>query len=98
MSSTAVAVDSDVDIFNDAEVLWAISTRTQPHQDTFVIPEAMGSPLDPTVGSRGTRTLTSKMGIDATKPVAEPFSELCEVPKDLLEKMKVEEYLSEVKD
>jgi 2,5-furandicarboxylate decarboxylase 1 len=93
----SIAVDSDVDIFNDAEVLWAISTRTQPHQDTFVIPEAMGSPLDPTVGSRGTRTLTSRMGIDATKPVAEPFSEVCEVPKDLLEKMKVEEYLSEVK-
>jgi UbiD family decarboxylase len=93
----AVAVDSDVDIFNDQEVLWAISTRTQPLVDTFVIPEAMGSPLDPTVGKQGTRTLTSRMGIDATKPVAEPFSEVCEVPLDLLEKMKVEEYLSEVK-
>ncbi len=94
----AVAVDSDVDIFNDAEVLWAISTRTQPHQDTFIIPEAMGSPLDPTVGIKGTKTLTSKMGIDATKPVGEPFSEVCEVPKDLLEKIKAEEYLSEFKD
>ena len=93
----AIAVDSDVDVFNDQEVLWAISTRTQPLIDTFVIPEAMGSPLDPTVGKRGTRTLTSRMGIDATKPVAEPFSEVCEVPLDLLEKMKVEEYLSEVK-
>jgi len=94
----AIAVDSDVDIFNDREVLWAISTRTQPLQDTFVIPEAMGSPLDPTVGSRGTRTLTSRMGIDATKPVAEPFSEVCEVPLDLLQKIKPEEYLSDVKD
>jgi len=93
----AIAVDSDVDIFNDREVLWAISTRTQPLVDTFVIPEAMGSPLDPTVGKQGTRTLTSRMGIDATKPVAEPFSEVCEVPLDLLEKMKVEDYLSEVK-
>jgi 2,5-furandicarboxylate decarboxylase 1 len=90
----AVAVDSDVDIFSDAEVLWAISTRTQPHQDTFIIPEAMGSPLDPTVGSKGTRTLTSRMGIDATKPVAEPFSEVCEVPRDLLERMNVEDYLT----
>ena len=93
----AVAVDSDIDIFNDVEVLWAIATRTQPIRDTFIIPEAMGSPLDPTVGNEGTGTLTSRMGIDATKPVGEPFSEACEVPRDLLEKMKVEDYLTEVK-
>jgi 2,5-furandicarboxylate decarboxylase 1 len=93
----AVAVDSDVDIFNDLEVLWAISTRTQPHRDTFIIPEAMGSPLDPTVGTNRKRPLTSKMGIDATKPVDEPFSEVCEVPRDLLEKMSIEEYLTGLK-
>jgi 2,5-furandicarboxylate decarboxylase 1 len=93
----AVAVDSDVDIFNDLEVLWAISTRTQPHRDTFIIPEAMGSPLDPTVGTNRKRPLTSKMGIDATKPVGEPFSEVCEVPRDLLEKMSIEEYLTGLK-
>lgn len=94
----AVAVDSDVDIFNDLEVLWAIATRTQPHKDIFVIPEAMGSPLDPTIGMTKTRPLTSRMGIDATKPVDEPFSEVCEVPGDLLETMRVEEYLKEFKD
>jgi 2,5-furandicarboxylate decarboxylase 1 len=93
----AVAVDSDVDIFNDSEVLWAISTRTQPHRDTFIIPEAMGSPLDPTVGTVRGKPLTSRMGIDATKPVAEPFPEVCRVPDDLLEKMQVEDYLSAVK-
>jgi hypothetical protein len=38
--------------------------------------------------------LTSRMGIDATKPVAEPFSEVCEVPRDLLERMNVEDYLT----
>jgi 2,5-furandicarboxylate decarboxylase 1 len=93
----AAVVDSDVDIFNDLEVLWAIATRTQPHRDIFVIPEAMGSPLDPTIGMTKTRPLTSKMGIDATKPVDEPFSEVCEVPRDLLETMRVEEYLTEFK-
>jgi len=35
------------------------------------------------------------MGIDATKkPVGEPFSEVCEVPLDLLKKMKIEDYFS----
>jgi 3-polyprenyl-4-hydroxybenzoate decarboxylase len=57
----------------------------------------MGSPLDPTIGMTKTRPLTSKMGIDATKPVDEPFSEVCEVPRDLLETMRVEEYLTEFK-
>ena len=93
----AVAVDSDVDIFSDADVLWAISTRTQPDRDMFVVPECMGSPLDPSAKGKG--GITARMGIDATKkPVGEAYSEVCEVPMDLLEKMKVEDYLHEVKD
>ena len=91
----AVAVDTDVDIYNDAEVLWAISTRTQPNRDVFIVPDCMGSPLDPSVGVQKTRPLTSRMGIDATKkPVGEPFSEVCEVPLDMLKKMKIEDYFS----
>lgn len=88
-----VAVDEDVDIFNDQEVLWAIALRTQPNRDFFTISECMGSPLDPTVGLNGDRPLTSRMGIDATKPYGLPFSEVCEVPLDLLKKIKVEDYL-----
>jgi len=89
--------DSDVDIYSDSDVLWAISTRTQPDRDMFVVPECMGSPLDPS--TRGKGGITARMGIDATKkPVGEPFSEVCEVPTDLLEKMKVEDYLHEFKD
>lgn len=88
----AIAVDTDVDVFSDGEVLWAISTRTQPNRDVFVIPECMGSPLDPT--TEGRSGITARMGIDATKkPVGQPFSEVCEVPLDLLETMKVEDYL-----
>lgn len=88
-----VAVDEDVDVFSDSEVLWAIALRTQPHRDTFVIPECMGSPLDPTVGLNGDRPLTSRMGFDATKPYGLPFSDVCEVPLDLLKNMKIEDYL-----
>jgi len=94
----AVAVDSDVDIFSDAEVLWAISTRTQPNKDIFVIPDCMGSPLDPTVGLESKQLVTARMGIDATKPVGEPFPEVCEVPEDLLVTMKVEDFLTEWRD
>jgi 2,5-furandicarboxylate decarboxylase 1 len=89
-----IAVDEDIDVFNDAEVLWAVATRTQPQRNTFIIPDAMGSHLDPTVGPERLAPLTSRMGIDATKPIVRPFPEVCEVPLDLLEKIRIEDYIS----
>lgn len=86
-----IAVDEDVDVFSDAEVLWALATRTQPDRATFVIPGAMGATVDPTVDSR--TKISAKMGIDCTKPYGTPFSEVCEVPLDMLENMRVEDYL-----
>jgi 2,5-furandicarboxylate decarboxylase 1 len=88
-----VAVDEDLDIFSDQEVLWAIATRTQPNKRFFVIPDAMGASLDPTVSMESSKPVTSKMGIDATRPYGEPFSEVCEVPVDMLADMRLEDYL-----
>jgi 3-polyprenyl-4-hydroxybenzoate decarboxylase len=51
----------------------------------------MGASLDPTVDSR--RPVTAKMGIDATKPFGMPFPELCEPPLELLNSLKLEDYL-----
>lgn len=86
-----IAVDEDVDVYSDTEVLWALATRTQPDKATFIIPNAMGATVDPTVDSK--LKTSSKMGIDCTKPYAHAFSEVCEVPLDMLEKMKLEDYL-----
>lgn len=86
-----IAVDEDVDVFNDSEVLWALATRTQPDRATFVIPGAMGATVDPTVDSR--TKISAKMGIDCTKPYGTPFSEVCEVPLDMLANMRIENYL-----
>jgi 2,5-furandicarboxylate decarboxylase 1 len=86
-----IAVDEDVDVYSDSEVLWALATRTQPDKAIFVIPGAMGATVDPTVDSK--TKLSAKMGIDATKPYGVPFSDVCEVPLDLLGKMRVEDYL-----
>jgi len=86
-----VAVDEDVDVFNDSEVLWAIATRTQPATSTFVIPGVMGATVDPTVDSK--TKISSVMGIDATKPYNVAFSDVCEVPLDKLETLRLEDYL-----
>ena len=61
---TAVAVDADVDITDDGEVLWALATHFQPGSDLFVIEGLPGSPLDP---SSSLAETTSRLGLDATR-------------------------------
>lgn len=61
---TVVAVDADVDITRDEEVLWALATHFQPHLDVVMIDGLPGSALDPSASGVGT---TSRMGLDATR-------------------------------
>jgi UbiD family decarboxylase len=86
-----VVVDEDIDVFNEPEVLWAVALRTQPAKDMVLIPSAPALTLDPTTDSQ--RPVSSRLGIDATKPFGEPFSEVCRVPADALARMRLEDYL-----
>jgi UbiD family decarboxylase len=61
---TVIAVDSDIDISDDSQVLWALATHFQPHLDIFTVDGLPGSPLDPSSSVNGT---TSRMGLDATR-------------------------------
>lgn len=61
---TVVAVDEDVDVTQDEQVLWALATHLQPHRDVFVVDGLPGSPLDPSSTADGT---TSRMALDATR-------------------------------
>ncbi|MFJ6698408.1 UbiD family decarboxylase [Streptomyces sp. NPDC091272] len=61
---TVVAVDEDVDVTQDSQVLWAMATHLQPHRDVFVVDGLPGSPLDPSSTANGT---TSRMALDATR-------------------------------
>jgi 2,5-furandicarboxylate decarboxylase 1 len=67
MLKHVVVVDRDIDVFNEREVLWAIATRTQADRDMTVIPNCLGSDLDPSTHfSPDHEGLTAKMIIDAT--------------------------------
>lgn len=67
----AVAVDEDVDVFCDQEVLWAVATRVQWARDVIVRTGRDCSPADPSLPA-GQR-VSDKAGIDATLPsAAEP--------------------------
>ncbi len=63
-----IIVDDDVDIYSHDSVEWAMASRFQASQDLVVIPNAVGSGLDPSNSLRG---VTDKMGIDATRPLGE---------------------------
>jgi 2,5-furandicarboxylate decarboxylase 1 len=65
---TVVAVDEDIDIFDDSSVLWAVATRLQWHRDMLKVDGLSHGNLDPSLPF-GATTIT-KIGIDATLPPA----------------------------
>ncbi len=72
----AILVDSDVDPEDHQEVEWAMATRFQGDRDLILIPKLKGQPIDP---SSQEGFLTTKIGIDATRPKKEGF-ERVDVP------------------
>jgi 2,5-furandicarboxylate decarboxylase 1 len=60
-----VAVDADVNVFNEEEVLWALATRFQADTDMFMVPDVFCNRLDPS--SRD--GMSAKLALDATAPL-----------------------------
>jgi 4-hydroxybenzoate decarboxylase len=63
-----VIVDADINIFDPMDVEYAIATRTKADRDVMIVSNVRGSSLDPVSEDN----ITSKMGIDATKPLKAP--------------------------
>jgi UbiD family decarboxylase len=78
---TVVVVDSDIDPFNEEEVLWAVATRVQADDDVDIIKNVKGNVLDPSLKGE---ILTAKMIVDATRPLDRPFAERIRVPDEAL--------------
>jgi 2,5-furandicarboxylate decarboxylase 1 len=75
-----VVVDDDVDVYNETDVLWAMSTRLQAGQGVHVLNRGMGVILDPSATEGG---VSDKLGIDATKPLT-GFGERLSLPDESL--------------
>jgi UbiD family decarboxylase len=65
-----VVVDDDIDVFDPAEVEWAIATRVQGDRDVMIVSNARAKPLDPSLPPMppGVVPTGAKVGIDATIP------------------------------
>ncbi|HYL24733.1 MAG TPA: UbiD family decarboxylase [Burkholderiales bacterium] len=62
---TVIVVDSDVDIFDPADVMWALGTRARWDRGFAAIPGAHTNELDPSADQHG---IVAKAIIDATLP------------------------------
>jgi 2,5-furandicarboxylate decarboxylase 1 len=84
-----IIVDDDIDVFDEEQVLWAVSNRFQADRGLVVIPNAQGSELDPSAGPGG---INAKMGLDATKPLS-GFAPELRVPDEIMKKIELEDFL-----
>ncbi|HJX10863.1 MAG TPA: UbiD family decarboxylase [Candidatus Binatia bacterium] len=82
-------VDEDIDVFDEEQVLWAVSNRFQADKDLVVIANAQGSELDPSAGPGG---VNAKMGLDATKPL-DGFAPELRVPDEIMRRIRLEDFL-----
>ena len=93
----AIVVDDDIDIYNEAEVMWAVATKVQPDKDVIIIPDMYLMELDPSAYSVTGRTergyMNARWLIDATKPDGMPFPPRGDVPEDVWKDMNLDEYL-----
>ena len=72
---TVIVVDDDVDIYNDGQIFWAMSVRTQPDADVWVSSNCPGYGIDPSerelgvrsIGGLGVSRVTSRLLWDATE-------------------------------
>ena len=85
-----IVVDSDIDPFNEREVLWAVATRVQAGEDVEILKGLRGGTLDP---SATIHAVGDKMIIDATKPINRPYAEKLKIPDDIMQQIKLEEWL-----
>ncbi|RZN45372.1 UbiD family decarboxylase [archaeon] len=64
-----VVVDTDVDVYDPADIEWALATRVQAGRDVKVFKDRPGSSLDPSAfHEEGKKSRTDKVAIDATVP------------------------------
>ncbi|MFH1833832.1 MAG: UbiD family decarboxylase, partial [bacterium] len=87
LMEAVVIVDEDIDPFHEPDVLWAVLTRTNPGLDVTLIRNAQ-SFFFSAMGS-------SKVIIDATRPLDVAFPEKIKVPQEVMDRMKLEEWLGD---
>jgi 2,5-furandicarboxylate decarboxylase 1 len=92
-----IIVDDDIDVFNEAEVLWALATRFEADRDMIIMPNCLGSHLNPTaytMNRDGHGYMQTKLIMDATRPTPPAyFPPVAKVPAEVTDKIDLNDYL-----
>jgi UbiD family decarboxylase len=92
-----VVVDADIDVFNETQVLWAMHTYGDP-EEGFVQHRSAGRFIPQHTGPRsgfGTTNWSGrKLVVDATRPTNFAFGARSVVPRDVIARMPLSDYLS----
>lgn len=80
-----VVVDSDIDVFNEKEVVWAILTMVDPKRDVTLI-DNVHTVFTTAMGH-------NKIVIDATKPLDRAFPERFRIPESAMQRIKLDEWI-----
>lgn len=96
MGKMAIVVDDDIDIYNERDVLWAVATRVQGDRNISIIPRVTGSHLDPLAYDEtrlGKGSMTTKVIIDATKPIGLEFAQRVKPSVEQMNSINLKDYL-----
>lgn len=85
LMEAVVVVDEAIDPFSEPDVIWAVVTQTNPRRDVTVIHNAQ-SFFFSAMGS-------TKVIIDATRPLDTAFPEKIRVPQEAMDRMNLDEWL-----
>ncbi|MCL2165324.1 MAG: UbiD family decarboxylase [Oscillospiraceae bacterium] len=80
-----VVVDSDIDVYDEPQVIWALITMVDPKQDISSM-KNMWTQYTTAAGH-------NKFVIDATKPLDKAFPGLINIPADAMERIKLEDWI-----
>lgn len=83
-------VDEDIDVTNEADVMWALSSRFQADKDLVVINNSLGGWLNPpTYAYRRDEkgALETKLIFDCTRPMKSNFPQPTRVPPEVRDRM-----------
>lgn len=86
LCQVCVVVDDYIDVFNEADVIWAALVNTDPSRDVDLIRNTMPNSFTTAMGY-------NKLVIDATRPLDRPMPEMNRVPKEALDRMTLEDYI-----
>lgn len=98
MIKYAIAVNSDVDLWDSAAVAWAVAVRAQGDRDLIVLSDLAGVHNDPSSRALGNGDradhITSKVGVDATVPLTSGFPERSDLPAPGFEDLDLSSYVT----